>query len=142
MTDYLLLDGDIVNFNPTFWPATVIPRPGQIKATGAFKARGKAICVEGDETEVMVPGCMYTAGAFTIPGTGTLKIDSLGNDQIAKRTKARGKSALLRGTIFTAKFEVQSPAQQPSTPPASDPNSQYLGGTGSFTTMNRTWRGL
>jgi len=142
MLDYILLDGDIVNFNPTFGLATVVVRPGNLVGSGVPTLRGKPMCVEGDEADVAVAGCVYTAGAFTIPGTGTLKIAALGSDQVAQQTKVSGKSVLLKGTVFTAKFEVQLPAQQPSSPPVADPNTQYPGGTGSFVTMNQTWRGL
>lgn len=142
MLDYILVDGDIVNFNPTFGLATVVVQPGILTGSSASTLRSKPMCVEGDEANVAVMGCLYTAGAFTIPGVGTLKIDALGSDQVAKQTKISGKAVLLKGTIFTAKFEVQSPAQQPSTPPVTDPNVQYPGGTGSFQTMNQTWRGL
>lgn len=141
MLDYILVDGDIVNFNPTFGLATVVVRPGTLTASAVSKLRGKAMCVEGDEANVSVVGCAYIAGAFTIPGSGTLKIDALGSDQVARQTKVSGQPVLLKGTTFTAKFEVQIPAQQPSSPPVADPNIQYPGGTGSFMTMNQTWQG-
>lgn len=142
MTDYILLDGDIANFNPTFGMAMVVVQPGSLAGSGDGIVAGKAMCVEGDEAKVSVLGCSYVAGAFTVPGTGTVKIDALGSDQIAQRTKIGGKAVLLQGTVFTAKFEVQSPAQQPSTPPVADPTPEYPGGTGRFITTNQTWRGL
>ena len=142
MTDYILLDGDMVTFNPTFGAAIVVAQPGTLSGSGDDTVGGKAMCLEGDEADVSVPGCSYVAGAFTTPGTGTLKIAALGSDQIAQRTKTDGKAVLLKGTVFTAKFEVQAPAQQPSTPPVADPMPEYAGGTGSFTTMNQIWRGL
>lgn len=142
MMDYILLDGDLVNFNPTFGAATVVVQPGTLSGSGSGTVKGKAMCVEGDEANVSVPGCAYTAGAFSTPGTGTLKIDSLGSDQIAQQTQIGGKAVLLKGSVFNAKFEVQSPAQQPSSPPVPDPTPQYAGGTGSFTTLNQTWQGL
>ena len=140
--DYVLLDGDTVNFNPSFGAATVVVQPGTLSGSSSSTVKGKAMCVEGDEATVSVPGCTYTAGAFSTPGTGTLKIASLSSDQIAQRTQIGGKAVLLKGAVFNAKFEVQSPAQQPSSPPVSDPTPLYAGGTGSFTTMNQTWQGL
>jgi hypothetical protein len=136
MGDFILIDGDKANFIPAFGIATVVVRPGDLQGSGPATIGGKKICVEGDESKVSVPGCMYTAGPFSIPGTGTLKIDSLGGDQTAKKTKTGGKAVLLKGTMFTAKFEVQSPAQQPSAPsPVPDGTPSYTG-QGTFITTN------
>jgi len=144
MKDYILLDGDIVIFNPTFGLATVVVQPGLLSGSSDDTLQGKALCVEGDEANVSVPGCTYTAGSFITPGVGTLKIDALGPDQVAQQTKTAGKAALLKGSMFNAKFEVQTPAQQPQPtgPPVSDPNPMYMGGTGRFETTNQTWQGL
>jgi hypothetical protein len=141
MADFILVDGDQVLFMPPFGAAIVVVQPGNITGSGASTINGKNICVEGDEAQVSVPGCMYTAGAFTIPGTGTLKIDALAGDQIAQHTQSGGKKVLLKGSQFTAKFEVQSPAQQP--PPASspDPAQEYGNGQGQFITANSKYKG-
>jgi hypothetical protein len=71
-----------------------------------------------------------------IPGSGTLKIAALAANQKARHTQTGGKPVLLKGAMFTAKFEVQSPAQQP-TPggPVPDPSPQYSG-QGQFITTN------
>ena len=80
---------------------------------------------------------------FSIPGTGTLKIVELAANQKAKKTKTGGKVVLLKGGSFTAKFEVQSSAQQPppgSGSPIPDATRQYSG-SGKFVTNNTKFRG-
>jgi hypothetical protein len=141
MSDFILIDGDKVNFIPAFGIAMVVVKPGDLKGSGPATIGGKKICVEGDETNVSVPGCMYTAGAFSISGTGTLKIQSLAGNQTAKKTQTGGKAVLLKGMIFTAKFEVQSPAQQPAAPnPVPDTTLSYSG-QGTFMTTNSKFKG-
>lgn len=137
MPDVVLLDGDQVMFQPTFGAAVVAVRPGRLRASGPATAGGKKMCVDGDEKQVEVPGCTYLTPQFSIPGVGTLKIASLGGDQKAKKTKTGGKAVLVKGSTFTARFEVQSPAKQPmgSAPPTPDPLPQYSG-SGTFVTTN------
>ena len=140
MSDFILIDGDKANFNPTFGLAIVVVRPGDLKASGKATLKGKKVCIDGDEKNVSVPGCMYTTPTYSVPGTGTLKIAALGADQKAQKTNSVGKSVLLKGSIFTARFEVQSPAQLP--PPASTPDATPLySGTGTFITTNTKWQG-
>lgn len=136
MTDLVLMDGDQVLFLPAFSPAIVMVQPGKLAGSGPATINGKAICVEGDESKVSVPGCAYMTPSHSIPGTGTLKIAALAGNQKATHTKTGGKLVLLKGAMFTAKFEVQSPAQQP-TPggPVPDGSPQYSG-QGQFLTMN------
>jgi len=142
MSKSILVDGDSVVFLPNFGPAVVIPQPGTLQGSGPGTYRGKKICVEGDEKNVSVPGCVYLTPTHPIPGTGTLKIDALGSDQKATKTKTGGKAVLLKGGNFTAKFEVQSPAQQPnpSGPPMPDTTPNYSG-TGQFITTNVKFQG-
>ncbi len=143
MSDFILLDGDTVNFMPAFPPANVVIQPGKIDGTGKETLDGKPVCVEGDENSVSVPGCTYVAPPYVIPGIGTLKIDSLGSDQTATKTYSGGKPVLLKGTMFTAKFEVQSPAQQPpsgSGSPIPDSRTSYTG-KGTFMNSNMKWTG-
>ena len=134
MNKLLLIEGDMAIFLPTFGAATVVVQPGTMKASGPATIGGKKICVDGDESKVEVPGCVYMTAQHSIPGTGTLKIAALASDQKAKKTKTGGKAVLLKGSQFTAKFEVQSPAQQPPPGPGSpvpDATPQYSG-QGSF----------
>lgn len=141
MSDYILIEGDKANFNPTFGAATVVVQPADLKGSGKTSLKGKAVCIAGDEKDVSVPGCSYMTPVYSIPGTGTLKIAALGGDQKAQKTKTAGKAVLLKGSTFTAKFEVQSPAQQPNMPsPIPDVTPQYSG-TGSFITTNTQYKG-
>jgi len=143
MEDFILIDGDQVMFLPAFGAATVVPQPGKLEGSGPGTHKGKNLCVDGDESKVSVAGCMYTTPQYSIPGTGTLKIDKLASDQKATKTNTGGKAVLLKGTKFTAKFEVQSPAQQPPPGPGSpvpDSTSSYSG-KGMFVTTNTLFKG-
>ncbi|MGC2237436.1 MAG: hypothetical protein WA584_14835 [Pyrinomonadaceae bacterium] len=141
MADFILIEGDKANFIPAFGIAMVVVQPGDLKGSGPATIGGKKICVEGDETKVSVPGCMYSAGPFSIPGTGTLKIAGLAGNQTAKKTKTGGKAVLLKGTIFTAKFEVQSPAQQPTAAGPVPDNTPSYSGQGMFIASNTKFKG-
>ena len=136
MGDKVLTDGDTVAFLPVFSPAIVVVQPGRIPGSGPACIGGRKICVDGDEAQVSVPGCTYFTPSHPIPGVGTLKIASLAADQKATTVQTGGKKVLLKGSLFTAKFEVQSPAQQP-TPggPVPDASPQYSG-QGQFVTTN------
>ena len=141
MADFILTEGDKASFIPAFGMATVVVKPGDMKGSGPATIGGKKMCVEGDESKVSVPGCMYTAGPYSIPGNGTLKIDSLAGDQKAKKTQTGGKPVLLKGGNFKAKFEVQSPAQQPTpTGPVPDSTPSYSG-QGKFMPANTKCKG-
>lgn len=143
MADFVLIDGDTVTFVPAFGPANVIVQPGKIKGTGPAKLKSKKVCVAGDEKKVKVQNCAYTALDFIIPGMGTLKIEALGGDQKAQKTKSGGKLVLLVGQQFTAVFEVQSPAKKQPPAPGPlipDPMKKYSG-QGMFTTTNTVLTG-
>ena len=143
MPDFILVDGDIVTFLPTFGAAMVVPLPGVLKGTGLATLNGRQLCVDGDEKKVTVPGCVYMSGPHVIPGVGTLKIDSLAPNQKALKTRTGGKPVLLKGLFFNAKFEVMVKAMQPQPPPAPptpDPMSQYTG-QGMFVTTNLKFLG-
>lgn len=144
MSDYILIDGDTALFMPTFGAAIVVVQPGTITASGEAMLNGTKVCIEGDESSVEVPGCTYMTPVYCIPGTGTLKIDSLASDQVASHTQTAGTKVLLMGSTFQAKFEVQSPAQQPPPGPGSpipDSMTTYSGGSGSFITTNTKFKG-
>jgi hypothetical protein len=140
MADYILMQGDLVNFQPNFGPAVVVVQPGTLQGGGGATLTGKKICVDGDEKNVSVPGCTYIAGPYSVPGVGTLKIQALAPNQKATKTKSNKKPVLLKGGNFIAIFEIQSPAKMP--PPASTPDaSPKYPGSGSFTTTNTKFRG-
>jgi hypothetical protein len=141
MSDYLLIDGDKAIFSPSFGTATVIVQPGTLIASGPATVSGKKVCVAGDEKSVSVAGCSYTTTSHPIPGIGALEIASLAADQTAGKTRSGGILVMLVGSSFTARFVVQSPAQQPtSTGPVPDPTPRYAG-SGSFLTMNAKFKG-
>jgi hypothetical protein len=143
MPDFILVDGDQVNFLPNFGAAVVVVRPGVLAGRGPATLGGKAVCVDGDQETVSVSGCPYLTPQYCIPGTGTLKIAALAANQKAKKTKTGGKAILLKGGSFTAQFEVQSPAQQPPPGPGSpvpDATRQYSG-SGTFITANTKFKG-
>lgn len=137
MSDEILRSGDQAIYNPAFAPALVTVSPGTLTGTGPqVKALQAQVCVQGDEASATVPGCPYMSGSFTIPGVGTLSIAALGADQLSKKSRAGGKPLMLRGTTFTAQFQVTVPATMP-TPggPVPDPVPLYSG-TGLFRTGN------
>ncbi len=136
MPDSILINGDQAVFQPAFGSATVVVMPGILVGTGGATLTGLKVCVAGDELLVAVPGCSYTAGSYSVPGTGTLMIQALGPDQKAVKTKSAGKSVLLRGSTFTAVFMVQVPATDVSSSvPIPDSLLQYSG-SGAFLTTN------
>ena len=147
MEGFIVIDGDPVYFMPAFPPAAVVPQPGTIKAGAtsksagdSFVVQGKRPCLEGDEKSVEVPGCVYFTPQYSIPGTGTLKIDQLGPDQIAYNTRVGGKCVLVAGLFFRARFEVQNPAKQPPPGPGApipDATPVYFG-QGRIITANTT----
>ncbi|GLH76296.1 hypothetical protein SSBR45G_12040 [Bradyrhizobium sp. SSBR45G] len=140
MSDVIVIDGDMASFQPGFGAATVVVRPGPITASGKVRVTGKPACVAGDEGSVSVAGCMYTAGPYSIPGTGTLSIASLAGDQQAKTSQTGSKKLLLKGGSFTARFTVSVPAMQPPPGPGSpipDPTPTYSG-SGNFIATDAT----
>lgn len=138
--DYVLIDGDQALFQPTFGAATVVVLPGSLQASGPATLNGSKLCVAGDEASVSVKGCVYLAPPFVIPGTGSLEIACLGGDQQASSTNTGGKAPLLVGGSFTARFKVESPAQQPTAAgPVPDSTPSYQG-SGRFLTTNRILR--
>ena len=140
--DYLLVDGDQTIFHPIFEAAQVVVRTGALTASGPARLGGKKLCVVGDEKSVKVPGCLYSTMSHPMPGTGTLEVAALAGDQRSGTLTIRDAKVLLVGSRFTAKFTVDSPAQQPapSGPPVPDTKSQYSG-TGRFITTNTKFRG-
>lgn len=136
MSDFVLVAGDKAVFMPMFGAAVVVVQPGTLQGSGPATLDGKKVCVDGDEKRVRVAGCAYLTSQHPISGTGTLTIDALAGDQKATKATTGGKALLLRGGSFTAKFQVQSPAQRP-TPAGPEPDaSPQYSGTGTFLTTN------
>lgn len=142
MSDFLLIDGDQATFDPTFGAATVVVKPGALKASGPATVNGKPVCVAGDEQSVSVAGCSYFTPSHPLAGAGTIEIASLAGDQTASKTRSGGTLVMLVGSQFTATFKVQSPAKQPTpTGPVDDPLKDYTG-TGTFKTENHKLKGV
>jgi hypothetical protein len=136
MADFIIKDGDQAMFLPNFGNAMVVVRPGNISSSSKSSIQGSAMCVKGDESSVSVPGCMYTAPPYVIPGSGTLTIKALASDQLAKKYLCGEKKVILKGGQFDAEFQVQSPAQQPTpSGPVPDATPMYSG-KGMFITTN------
>ena len=141
MPDFILIEGDKANFNKIFGAAIVEVQPGTLPASGPATLGGKKLCVDGDEKKVEVKNCTYKTLLHTTEGMGTLKIEALVPDQKAQKTATGGKLVLLKGSSFIAKFEVQTPAQQPTaTGPVPDGTPFYVG-SGTFTTENTKFQG-
>lgn len=138
MGDYILIDGDKAVFMPTFGAAIVAVRPGTLNGSGKPTLCGSKICLEGDEKQLSVPGCSYITALYSVPGTGTLTIESLAGDQKTERLLVSGKHVLLRGSRFSAKFTVISPALLPVNPTRPDNTPEYSG-QGQFITENLKW---
>ncbi len=140
--DKIILVGDQVMFDPAFGPATVVVKPGKMKGKGKKKGnvKGVEICVVGDEKKLKVPGCLYTAGAFSVPGTGSLLIKALQPDQKGMKMSVGGKPVILKGKKFIAEFKVLSPALTPPPANSADPMKSYPG-TGAFMPANMTHKG-
>ncbi|PCK09206.1 MAG: hypothetical protein COA42_04935 [Alteromonadaceae bacterium] len=141
MSDFIIVDGDQAMFIPAFGMATVVVQPGEIAGSGPSTIGGTPACIDGDEASVEVPGCNYITAVHTVPGSGTLKIDALAGDQLAQKTTVDGTPVILKGSMFTAVFEVQSPAQQPTpTGPVPDASPKYSG-NGNFMNSNVKCKG-
>jgi hypothetical protein len=139
--DQIIRTGDQVQFMPNFGAAVLIA-PAMTTITGSaatVNAAGMTACVEGDEKSVVLPGIPYISGSFVTPGTCTLTIQQLGADQLSQKTKIGGKKVIVKGSTFTAKMQVMSPAMQPNppAPPIPDPVAVKTG-TGMFITTNVT----
>ncbi|QTA89075.1 hypothetical protein [Desulfonema magnum] len=141
MSDFIIQTGDQVIFLPNFGAAVVTVMPGVITGTGArCLVTKKLVCVVGDEKMVMVPGCPYVAGPYSISGVGMLKIMALAPNQQAIRTKSAGKPVILKGQMFDAVFQVMTPAQMPPPVSTTDPVPMHMG-KGMFSNGNKRVKG-
>ncbi len=126
--DLIIMDGDTVQFSTIGAITLLPPMPTTvIEGSGKTTINGKKVCVEGDEKKVEIANCSYTIPPFTIPGSGTLKINSLAPNQLTQKSKSGNKSLILKGELFTAIFEVKSPAKQPPPVNMPDPLPMHIG---------------
>ena len=135
MSDSAIVTGDQVKFLPTQGNASLIaPAIIPIIGTGTLAVMSKLVCLEGDEKNVHMP-IPYTAGPYSIPGMGLLKITALAADQLSQKLM-NGKKVILKGAQFDAEMQVTVPAQQPTpTGPVPDATPKYTG-KGEFMTTN------
>ncbi len=124
--DFVITDGDEVEFLPNFGPAIVSVKPGKMKASGQTTINGKKVCVEGDEKKIEITNCDYISGSF-LKGKGTLTIKKLVSSQLTQKAKSGNKSVILKGKPFIAQFDVTSPAKMPTPPNTPDPVPIYIG---------------
>lgn len=128
MSNYLVIDGDGLNFSEKFGLNNVVPvEVCQIKGSGAATILNKKICIFGDEKSVSIKATYYSE-VYPTPGNGTLTILSLAADQQATFVTAE-TPAIITGSQFTAKFTVTTPATNPGGTADSTPFSM---GTGAF----------
>ncbi len=150
MADFVIVDGDIAIFEPTFTgtpppppempnatppgqTATVTVKPGNIKSgASTVFIDSKLVCINGDETTVEVAMCPYVSPPF-VGGMGTLTIQALAKDQVAEITDFDKILGILKGSDFIAKFTVDMPAKTP--PGVSDTVPSYTG-KGHFVNSN------
>jgi hypothetical protein len=135
MSDWVVINGDIVKFDQAFGNRTVISPPTTISGTGKATINNKKICIKGDEKQVKVMNVPYTTASHSVPGTGTLTIMALDTSQEAKKAVC-GQAIIIKGQKFKAQFLPTQPAMTP--PPASSPDpSAPTMGTGSFNTSQQ-----
>lgn len=138
-SDFIMRTGDMLQV--TITPPTIVPQlmaPVPLVGTSTNLAvGGPLVCLEGDELPPALRAPMpYTAPPFVIPGTGTLQLTLLPTN--TTQLTQNGKKILIKGQQFIAKFNVQSPAQQPTPAgPIPDPVA-VKPGTAQFITTNMT----
>ena len=111
-----LITGDFIKITvppPTIVPMVIPPIP-LLGTSSKILLMGKPVCVEGDELAPMLKAPMpYTAPPFVTPGMGKWEIILQPANKTSKG-KDSGKKMLLKGATFQAKFQVSSPAMQPT----------------------------
>lgn len=130
MSNFIVINGDRVQFMPLFEDSMVAVQPGTITGSGHATLSGKKVCVTSDITSVNVTNVSYVSPQYPVAGLGTLKIKNLNGDQQKQWCESNGK-VIVVGTMFTATFDVTSPAKAASPLNGSDTNLQKTG-SGSF----------
>lgn len=122
MPDLIVATGDIVMFQPSFGPRTLMaPAQAVLSGTGRFMVNGKPGCVILDLLKVVVPGVPYMSGAFTVPGAGVIQLLVAAPDQSSKRVLS-GTPVLIKGSDCQAMFTPTVPAMNPMTVPSPTPD--------------------
>jgi hypothetical protein len=141
--DFIIVTGDMIQVTippPTIVPQLVAPVP-LVGTSQNVVVGGKPVCLEGDELPPTLKAPMpYTAPPFVTPGTGTLEVTLMPNNKTIQTEN--GKKILVKGATFVAKFNVQSPAQQPTPAgPVPDPVAVKPGTAQFITTNTQTMAG-
>lgn len=130
-TDYIIKQGDMIRITilpPTLVPPLMAPIP-LLGSSGDMTVMMMPVCLEGDELPPSLQAPLpYMSPPYVIPGTGTLSL-KLTPTNTTMRTK-NGDPILIKGTPFTAEFQVASPAifvPPPPAPPMTDPVSKKTG---------------
>jgi hypothetical protein len=137
-TKLVICDNDQIQIqidSPCLVPQLVAPV--SLVANGQSTVSDNKVCVEGDELPPSIKNVSlsYMSGSYVKPGTGTVKV-TLNDDNKTSVSKDVDRKILLKGSSFTAEFDVQSPAMMPSaTGLVPDPMSKYSG-TAQFITTN------
>jgi hypothetical protein len=109
-----------------------------IPATGKTMVHNKTVCVVGDEKNVIKLHA-YTHPGHPIPGSGMFKITKLNDDQKTKKTTDNDKKIIIKGSQFTAEYEVTGPAILPTPKgPEDDKKTKYTDGKGKFVDLPNT----
>lgn len=128
MSNYIVVDGDQLNFVPQFGINTVTPTgTPRINGSGAATIEDKKICILGDEKKVSVPAT-YSNASYPSQGSGTITISSLAGDQQAQFATAE-TPVIVVGSQFTASFTPEVPASGDKGP---DPVTAPSAGSGTF----------
>lgn len=128
MSNYIIIDGDQLKFEPQFGSNTVTPTATPvIHGSGEATIEDKKICIQGDEKNVSIKAS-YISSDYPNPGTGTITITSLADDQQAQFATAE-TPLILVGSQFTASFTPETPATSDKGP---DPVKTPSTGSGSF----------
>lgn len=134
--DYIIKQGDMIQvtiYPPTVVPMLMAPVP-LLGSSSDMTVSMMAVCLEGDELPPSLQApMMYMSPPYVIPGMGTLSL-TLGSTNTTMKTKD-GDPILIKGSPFTAEFEVSAPAMQPGPAPVPDPVSKKSG-TAQFITTN------
>lgn len=141
--DFIIVTGDMIQVTippPTLVPQLMAPVP-LIGSSQNVMVGGMPVCLEGDELPPVLQAPLpYTAPPFVIPGMGTLELTLMPNNKTMQTQN--GKKILIKGATFLAKFNVQTPAQQPTPAgPVPDPVAVKPGQAQFITTNMKTMAG-
>lgn len=128
MSDYVVIDGDRLQFDQMFGINVVTPTEiPQIHGSGEAAIENKKICILGDDKKVSVPASYHNAN-YPSQGSGKITITSLANDQQAGFAKTE-TPVIVVGSKFTASFTPEVPASGDKGP---DPVTAPSTGFGTF----------